>query len=92
MLSVDTEKIKKSGLDIVKLSNDFSEIVENLYSKIYNMPFVTGEWVGASAEYFSKTAILEKKDVVLFSNLLHKFGEELIDSAEKYEKEIRKNV
>lgn len=93
MLNIDTEQLKKSGQDIVKLSKDLNEIVENLYSRIYNMPTLTGEWVGDSAEYFSNHANeVEKKDAIAIADSLYKFGECLIDSAERYELEIRKNI
>jgi len=93
MINIDTELVKQSGKDIVKLSKDFTEIVDNLYSKIYNMPIITGEWVGASAELFAKKANnVEKKDALYLSKSLYKFGECLIDSAERYEIEINKNI
>lgn len=92
MLNVDTEQVKKSGYDIIKLSNDLNKIIDNLYFKIYNMPIVTKEWVGNSSEIFAKRANdVDKKDLLAFVNCLYKFGECLIDSAEKYELEIRNN-
>lgn len=93
MINIDTTKIKQSGQDIVKLSKELNEIIEILYTKIYNMPILTGEWVGNSAQLFVKQANnVEKKDAIAIKDTLKKFGEELIYSAEKYEAEIRKNI
>jgi hypothetical protein len=92
-MNIDTTKIKQSGYDILKLSYELNEIIENLYSKINNMPVLTGEWVGASAQLFAKQANnVEKKDAIAIKDTLKKFGEELIASAERYDTEIRKNI
>ena len=93
MINIDTTKIKQSGQDIVKLSQELNALIEILYGKIYNMPVLTGEWVGASAQLFAKQANnVEKKDAIAIKDTLKKFGDELIDSAERYEVEISKNV
>lgn len=93
MQKIDTDQVKKSGQDMVKLSRELGEIIDNLYYKIYNMPISTREWVGNSAEIFSKYVTnVEKKDTMAFVNTLYQFGECLIDSAERYEFEIRKNI
>lgn len=93
MISVDTERVKKSGQDIIKLSSELNKMIDNIYSRIYNMPVLTGEWVGDSAEYFAKCANnVDKKEAILLSKSLYKFGECLVESAEKYETKIRENV
>lgn len=93
MINIDTAKMKQCGHDMLKLSRELNEVIEGLYSKIYNMPVLTGEWVGASAQLFAKQANnIEKKDAIAIKDTLKKFGEELIDSAERYDIEIRKNI
>lgn len=93
MINIDTEKVKKSGQDIVRLSEELNEIIESMYYKICNMPTLTGEWVGGAAELFVKQAnIIEKKDALDVKQTLKKFGNELINCAEKYEIEIKNNV
>lgn len=91
MLSVDTDRLKKCGNDIVKLSNELDILLEQLYSKIYNMPIVTCEWVGASAELFARQAINVDKPVSFeFKKRLCDFGTDLISAANKYENAIKK--
>ena len=89
MLNLDTSKIKKTGEDIIKLSEELNEIIEALYLRIYNMNKTSGEWVGNSANLFVRQAILvDKKDAISLKNTLYKFGANLVNSANKYEKEI----
>ena len=89
MLNLDTSKIKKTGEDMIKLSEELNEIIEALYLRIYNMNKTSGEWVGNSANLFVRQAILvDKKDAISLKNTLYKFGANLVNSANKYEKEI----
>lgn len=89
-MNIDTEKIKKCGNDIIKLSNDLNDIIETLYSRISNMPITTGEWVGESAKNFAVRANKEKIDAVELKNKIFSFGNTLIECAEKYEVEANK--
>lgn len=89
MLNLDTSKIKKTGEDMIKLSEELNEIIEALYLRIYNMNKTSGEWVGNSANLFVRQAILvDKTDAISLKNTLYKFGANLVNSANKYEKEI----
>ena len=89
MLSLDTSKIKKTGEDMVKLSEELNEIIEALYLRIYNMNKTTGEWVSNSANLFIQQAnTVDRKDAISFKNTLRDFGVNLINSADNYEKEI----
>ncbi len=89
-MNIDTDKIKKCGNDIINLSNDLSDIIETLYSRISNMPVTTGEWVGESAKNFAVKSNKEKVDAVELKNKIFSFGNTLIECAEKYEIEANK--
>lgn len=89
-MNIDTDRIKKCGNDIIKLSNDLNEIIEVLYSRINNMPIKTGEWVGQSAKNFAIKANKEKVDMIELKNKIFGFGNVLIECAEKYETGINK--
>ena len=90
MIDVDTTKLKKSGEDLVKLSNDLSDLCNSLYSRIYNIPYKTHEWLGVSSIGYSEKAILDKKEMVDFKNKLYEFGKDMIDIANSYNNEARK--
>ncbi len=91
MIDVDTTKLKNDGETIVKLSNDFNDLCNKLYSRIYNMPYNTQEWMGVSAVGFAGNAMNDKKYMVDFKNELYEFGKKMIDFANTYDLEITKN-
>lgn len=92
MLNIDTKKIKSCGEDMLKLSQNLESLINGLYRRIHNMPIKTQEWVGAAAELYVRQAdSIEYRDAVTFKDTLKKFGEKLIESAEKYEIEINKD-
>ena len=91
MIDVDTTKLKKGGEDIVKLSNDFKELCNGLYSRLYNIPYKTGEWYGTSAIKFSESTIDEKIESLEFKNELYEFGKTMIEVANSYNTEITNN-
>lgn len=92
MIDIDTEKIKECGNDIVKLSNDLNQIIENLYERIINMPTKTGEWQGNSAIDFSRRANIEKNQAISLKNCLYDFGLTLIENADKYNNEVNNTI
>lgn len=90
MLIIDTAQIKKTGEDLVKLSEELGAVIDDLYSRIYNMNKTTHEWVGNSADVFVKQAnLVDKKDALSFRDTFRSFGIKLVDSANKYEKTIK---
>ena len=89
MLNIDTAKIKKTGEDMIKLSEELNQIIDELYLRIYNMNKTTGEWVSNSAAlYVKEVNSVDRKDAISFKNTLYEFGTNLVNSANKYEKEI----
>lgn len=93
MLNIDTEKTKQCGNDIIKLSRDLNFLLENLYSRIYNMPTITCEWVGGASELFVKQANSVEKPVAFeFKKTLYSFGMNLLEAAEEYERIIKEEI
>lgn len=85
MIEIDTIKIKKCGTDLIKLSQDLSSLCNSMYDRINNMPNITGEWMGKSAEKFVKEANNDKINVIEFKNKLYCFGNELVKYANNYD-------
>lgn len=93
MINIDTTKMRKCGQDMIKISQDLDQTMNNLYSRIYNMSNVTREWVGGASELFAKQANdVEKKYAIELNRTIKQFGEVLYDCADKYDSEIRKNA
>ena len=90
MIDIDTKKIEKCGLDLIKLSQDLFSVCNSMYDRINNMPTMTGEWVGQAALEFSKKANIDKVQVVDLKNKLYSFGNELIKYAGDYESVVKK--
>lgn len=89
MLNIDTSKIKKTGEDMIKLSEELNNLIDELYLRLYNMNKTTGEWVSNFANlYVKETQLIDRKDAISFKDTLYKFGANLVNSANKYEKEI----
>ena len=92
MINIDTNKLKKSGNDIIKLSQDLQELYNSMYDRINNMPTVTGEWLGNSAIEYAKNAMKEKIEVVDFKNQLYTFGDIMVKCANHYEDTTIKTI
>lgn len=84
-LYVDTIKLKESGNEIIKLSNEFNSNVNDLFDRLVKIPTVSLEWVGESALEFSRIANVEKIDYINLKNNLYNYGKFLIDTAEEIE-------
>ena len=85
MIEVDTVKLNNCGNDIIKLSQDLSDLCNELYDRINNIPTVTHEWQGSSADAYVKKALEEKIQVVDFKDQLYAFGDNMVKSAQDYE-------
>lgn len=77
-LNIDTQKIKKAGVEIIELSFEAIEIINSFYTRINNIPTKTREWVGKESEYYSYLCLNEKEQYIKFLNSLKSLGESLI--------------
>ena len=89
MIDVDTEKLRQCGNDLIRLSQDLSQLSTGLYDRISNMPMITQEWIGNSSFDFASKAMTEKVDAVDLKNQLYVFGAYLIGISDKYEETAR---
>lgn len=91
MISINTSKVKETGNLILKNGEDLCNLLDEMYTRIYNMPIVTGEWVGDSAIYFAKQAVdVDKPAMVAFGKILYDFGNNIVTAANEYKVEINK--
>ena len=88
-LNVDTTKLREAGNEIIKLSNEFNSNVNDLFDRLVKMPIVSNEWVGESAQEFSRIANVEKIDYMNLRKSLYSYGKFLVDTAEDIERAIQ---
>ena len=91
-IECDTEKMRENGTKIQNLASELNEIINEYYKRIENMPTVTGEWIGDSAEKFVSYVISSKRSTVNFCNSLNSYGKYFVDSAEAIERTTKNNI
>lgn len=90
-IQVDTVKMRNAGNDIIRLTNEFNEAINTLYSRISSINSSNGGWSGAAADEFIRRSNVEKKQYVALKDELLKCGKVLINAADKYENSTNKN-
>lgn len=90
MESIDTNKIRESGQDIITLTKELNEEINVFFTRISNMSTKTLEWVGASSDDFIRRSNLEKTQYIKIVNSLNKYGKLLNDAADSYDSAINK--
>ena len=88
-INVDTIKLAECGKNILSEAGDFNTNINNLYSRLYNVPRVTKEWVGVAANNYASIVLKEKKQYITYGDTLKKMGELLIDYALDIEKAVK---
>ena len=88
---MDTIKLKECGKDIINLTRELNEALTMLFTRINNMPILTGEWVGNSANQFVTILNIEKKDYIALKDNLAEYGKLLLTASEKLEVCIKDN-
>lgn len=90
-INTDTQKLRECGNSLMVLSNDLGENLEEMFTRIINVPLKTYEWVGESANRFSKITNAEKQNYINLKNQIYLYGKYLLETAENIEKAIDKN-
>lgn len=85
VIDVNSYRLREAGNDIIMLTKEINEILNNIFTMIENMPTKTNEWMGYAAEDFARVAKLEKKDYSTFINNIDKYGKYLIEYSNKVE-------
>ena len=88
MIDVNTNKLREAGNDIISLTNEINEIYNDIFSLIGDMPTKTGEWQGSSAVGFTMAAKIDKANYVMLNNDVKKYGNYLINYANKLDSKI----
>ena len=70
---VDTDQLSLLVSDINALIQDYNMEINRLFTTFSNVPTVTKEWVGNSAEDYFSGVMLEKSDFIAFGNRLYKY-------------------
>ncbi|MEG1495121.1 MAG: hypothetical protein RR047_03240 [Bacilli bacterium] len=82
-LKVDTVKMRECGKDITNLGKELNEALNQLYTRISNMPDTTGEWTGPSATEFVRKINIDSIQYRQFSNNIVEYGKFLLTEAEE---------
>lgn len=74
---VDTEQLSTLATDINQLVQEYHSEINRLFTMLGNVPRVTKEWVGDSAETYFSSVLLEKSDYLAFGNRLYEYSKHL---------------
>lgn len=80
-IQVDTKKLNECGNEIMKLANELNEELDMLFKRIENIPTVTHEWVGDSANKFAALSKIDKVQYYTLKDALYNHGKYLVESA-----------
>lgn len=86
---VDTVKLRETGKDIIKLTNELNEVFNLLFSRINNMPVTTKEWTGNAALEFVRKINIERKYYNAFKDNLCSYGKLLTIVSDKLELDVK---
>ena len=67
---MDTAKVLAIKNDLLRLANDYSEIISNLFSKFHFAPTDSKEWFGNQALVYFRSIYLDKINYIDFGNNL----------------------
>ncbi len=88
MIKIDTKKVNESGHDLMLLSDELGQLIDELFLRLTCMNTKTFEWVGKAADEYIRNLKNEKTEYVIFKNELHDFGKYLTVVANTYESKI----
>ena len=90
-IKVDTTKLRECSKDILTGTSAFNSNINSLYSRLYNVPKTTKEWVGIASNNYASIVLKEKAQYVTYGNVLKTMGEMLRDYADDIEKAVKNN-
>lgn len=85
MLEINTEGLRECGKDITSLSNDYSEKINKIFSRIDGMSSLTGEWRGEAATKFICVANMDNPQYRNFGKIISSYGNYLNKVANRIE-------
>lgn len=87
-IEIDTSKVKECGNNIMNLSIEINDDLNNLFSHIQKMPYNTCEWVGNAAEQYASSIVKDKIVYVQLKDIIYSMGKYLVDSATEIESNV----
>ncbi len=92
MIEVDTEKLRNCSSELLKLSEELTNIYNALYDRIFRITTNTGEWLGDSASAFVNKSKKDAVGIIELKKNINKFADNICSSAINYENMIGKTV
>ena len=91
---IDTQKIKDISQNIISEANKYDVIINKLFKRLIEMPFVTKEWIGNRAEEYIDYVSLDKSEFISFGEKLRDLGKRISEDSDIMEDKIEyaKNV
>lgn len=89
---IDTNKIEEIGNDIIALATEYQVEINKLFKRLNEVPTVTREWVGQSANKYFNLIALDKNDFLTVGNQLRNFGKQVTNVAESFNRQIKTNA
>lgn len=89
-ISVDTDKVRETGQEIINLGLEYTEIIDTFFNKINGYPNAD-IWVGPAAQRYIEHVNTEKSTYDEIGLIIRNYGKTLIENAEEYETFIRES-
>lgn len=87
-IDMNSSYIKEAGNDIITLTREINELINDTFSLIENMPLKTGEWQGDAAKSFAAAAKMDKTNYLKLNNNISQYGKYLVEYASNMENVI----
>ena len=87
-LNADGNKLVECGEEIISLCDKYNLLVEELFSKLQNIPNTC--WTGDSANTYSRKAMIDKMDYLNIGKALKSYGTILKNTGKNINNTIQK--
>ena len=88
----ETKKIERIGEKIISLANDYDVEITKMFKRFSDVPHITKEWVGQSAEFYYDQILFDKGDFLEVSESIKQYGKKLISDATSIDETIDKAI
>lgn len=88
----NVEEIEEVAKNVNKLAIMYDNEINNLFRRLSDVPTVTKEWIGNTANSYFKTILLDKDEYVNIGKNLHLFSDKLNKDAERIRNTVTKIV
>ena len=74
---INTGEVEEVANNIISLAMDFNTEINNLFSRLSDVPSITREWVGTQSKFYFKKIASDKKQYNDFADNLRHIGYKL---------------